>query len=144
MRSESDGHCYPRSFPGLAPREAIRRFELTPLVQTACNRYRPSVDEFLRHVDELRGRSRWDESIVADRVERVTAVAGGFELEIGSGTAEGLRIGSVTSCSHSGIPGPPFPPSSRPTNGRFTRTSRMGTRDASRSSAPGWPRRPNG
>ena len=24
MRSESDGHCYPRSFPGLAPREAMR------------------------------------------------------------------------------------------------------------------------
>ncbi len=87
MRSESDGHCYPRSFPGLAPREAIRRFELTPLVQTACNRYRPSVDESLRHVDERRGRSSWDESIVADRVERVTAVAGGFELGIGSGPA---------------------------------------------------------
>ncbi len=87
MRSESDGHCYPTSFPGLAPREAIRRGELMPLVQTAFNRYRPSVDEFLRHVDELRARSGWDESIVADRVDRVTAVDGGFELEIGSGPA---------------------------------------------------------
>ena len=87
MRSESDGHCYPRSFPGLAPREAIRRGELTPLVQTACNRYRPSVDEFLRHVDELRGRSGWDASVVADRVDRVTAVDDGFELEIGTGPA---------------------------------------------------------
>jgi cation diffusion facilitator CzcD-associated flavoprotein CzcO len=88
MRSESDGHCYPTSFPGLAPREAMRRGELMPLVQTACNRYRPSVDEFLRHVDELRGRSGWDESVVADRVDRVTAVNGGFELETCSVRAE--------------------------------------------------------
>ena len=55
MRSESDGHCYPTSFPACAPREAVRRGELMPLVQTACNRYRPTVGEFLRHVDELRG-----------------------------------------------------------------------------------------
>jgi cation diffusion facilitator CzcD-associated flavoprotein CzcO len=88
MRSESDGHCYPTSFPGLASREAIRRGELMPLVQTACNRYRPSVDEFLRHVDELRGRSGWNKSIVAARVDRVTAVNGGFQLELGSGRAE--------------------------------------------------------
>ena len=56
MRSESDGHCYPRSFPGLAPREAVRRGELMPLVQTAatatdrpwtssCATSRSSVDE---------------------------------------------------------------------------------------------------
>ena len=25
MRSESDGHCWPTSFPGLAAREAVRR-----------------------------------------------------------------------------------------------------------------------
>jgi cation diffusion facilitator CzcD-associated flavoprotein CzcO len=87
MRSESDGHCYPRSFPGLAPREAVRRGELMPLVKTACNRYRPSVAEFLRHVDELRTRSGWDESVVLARVDRVTAVAGGFELEVAGGPA---------------------------------------------------------
>src|SRR5688572_23366718 len=53
MRSESDGHCYPTSFPGLAPREAARRRTIVPLVRSACDRYRPTVDEFLRHVDEL-------------------------------------------------------------------------------------------
>jgi cation diffusion facilitator CzcD-associated flavoprotein CzcO len=84
MRSESDGHCYPTSFPGLATREAMRRGELMPLVQTACNRYRPSVDEFLRHVDELRARSGWDESVVACRVDRVTPTSGGFDLGAGS------------------------------------------------------------
>lgn len=87
MRSESDGHCYPTSFPGLAPREAVRRGELMPLVKTACNRYRPSVAEFLRHVDELRVRSGWDESVVLARVDGVTAVAGGFELDLAGGTA---------------------------------------------------------
>ena len=81
MRSESDGHCYPTSFPGLAPREAVRRGNLTPLAQTVCNRYRPTVGEFLRHVDTLRAKSRWDESVVPRRVARVTAGDGRFELD---------------------------------------------------------------
>jgi cation diffusion facilitator CzcD-associated flavoprotein CzcO len=85
MRSESDGHCHPRSFPGLAAREAYRRGELAPLVATACNRYRPTVAEFVRHVGELRDRSRWDESVVPVRVERVRAVDGGFAVD-GHGT----------------------------------------------------------
>ena len=81
MRSESDGHCYPASFPGLAPREAMRRGNLTPLAQTVCNRYRPTVREFLRHVDELRERSRWDESVLPSRVATVSPVEEGFELD---------------------------------------------------------------
>ena len=87
MRSESDGHCYPTSFPGLAPREAFRRGELMPLMQTAINAYRPSVGEFLRHVEELRARSGWDDSVTAERVLRVRPVVGGFELETGAGDA---------------------------------------------------------
>jgi cation diffusion facilitator CzcD-associated flavoprotein CzcO len=81
MRSESDGHCHPRSFPGLALREAYRCGTLGPLLATACNRYRPTVDEFVRHVGELRARSRWDESVVPARVERVRPVAGGFAVD---------------------------------------------------------------
>jgi hypothetical protein len=81
MRSESDGHCFPTTFPGLAAREAARRRDLAPLLLSACDRYRPTVPEFLRHVDELRERTRWDESFRAARVERVQAVAGGFELD---------------------------------------------------------------
>jgi cation diffusion facilitator CzcD-associated flavoprotein CzcO len=80
MRSESNGHCYPTSFPGLAPREAVRRGSLLPLARTLADRYRPTVEDFLRHVDELRGRTGWDESLRLGRVERVRAVAGGFEL----------------------------------------------------------------
>ena len=81
MRSESDGHCYPRSFPGLAPREAARTGSLTPLLRTVCNRYRPSVSEFLRHVEELRARSGWDESFVNHRVRDVRAEPGGFSVD---------------------------------------------------------------
>jgi cation diffusion facilitator CzcD-associated flavoprotein CzcO len=81
MRSESDGHCYPTSFPGLAPREAVRRGTLGPLVQTVFDRYRPTVDEFLRHVDELRESSGWDGSFRAARVARVRGAGTGFELE---------------------------------------------------------------
>ena len=48
---------------------------------SVCDRYRPTVELFLAHVDELRASSRWDESFRQARVERVRAVAGGFELD---------------------------------------------------------------
>ena len=54
MRSESDGHCLPTSFPGLAVREARRRRSLTPLAASVCNRYHPTVESFLGHVEEQR------------------------------------------------------------------------------------------
>ncbi len=85
MRSESDGHCWPTSFPGLAAREAVRRRDLAPLILSVCDRYRPTVSDFLRHVDELRDRSRWDESFCSARIERVLATDGGFDLD-GHGT----------------------------------------------------------
>ena len=81
MRSESDGHCFPRSFPGLAVREAVRRRTPVPLGLTVANRYRPTVEEFLRHVATLREHSGWDESFRPADVERVRAVEGGFELD---------------------------------------------------------------
>ena len=81
MRSESDGHCWPTSFPGLATREAVRSRDLAPLVLSVCDRYRPTVKTFLRHVDEFRAETRWDESFRQARIERVRAVAGGFELD---------------------------------------------------------------
>jgi hypothetical protein len=81
MRSESDGHCAPSSFPGLAVRTAIRRRSPAPLVQSLLDRYHPTVDEFLDHVDELRAAVGWDESFHAAHVERVRAVDGGFEVD---------------------------------------------------------------
>ena len=80
MRSESDGHCLPRSFPGLAVR-AARRQGLTPLILSLCNRYHPTVDEFLEHVHEQRERSGWDARIQLRRVGRVRAVDGGFDID---------------------------------------------------------------
>src|SRR5438105_13524767 len=71
MRSESDGHCLATSFPGLAVRAAVGRRSPAPLVASLPDRYHPSVDEFLRHVEELRERSGWDRSIRRARVERV-------------------------------------------------------------------------
>lgn len=81
MRSESDGHCFPTSFPGLAVREAVRTGRARPLAETALDRYRPTVELFLSHVDELRDRSGWDESFRQRPIERVHAVEGGFELD---------------------------------------------------------------
>ena len=81
MRSESDGHVAATSFPGLAVRTARRRLSLTPLALSVCNRYRPSVDEFLEHAAEVRERSGWDSSFVHRRVERVQAVDGGFRID---------------------------------------------------------------
>jgi hypothetical protein len=81
MRSESDGHCAPRSFPGLALRATSRTKNPVPLVQTLCDRYHPTVDEFLSHVAELRERSGWDESFCRHRVKRIRAVEGGFVID---------------------------------------------------------------
>ena len=81
MRSESDGHCAPTSFPGLAVRAALRRRSVVPLLQTVADRYHPTVGEFLEHVEELRAESGWDESFRDARIERVRAVDGGFELD---------------------------------------------------------------
>jgi cation diffusion facilitator CzcD-associated flavoprotein CzcO len=81
MRSESDGHVAATSFPGLAVRAAQRRLSPVPLALSVCNRYRPTVDEFLEHAADVRERSGWDSSLVQRRVEHVRAVGGGFELD---------------------------------------------------------------
>jgi hypothetical protein len=81
MRSESDGHTLPTSFPGLALASVRRRRSLRPLLETVADRYHPTVDEFLAHVEERRERSRWDESLELAHVERILAVDGGFELD---------------------------------------------------------------
>ena len=81
MRSESDGHCLPTSFPGLAFGSIAGRRSLRPLLESALDRYHPTVDEFLAHVERLRERSGWDESVALRRVEQVRAVDGGFDLD---------------------------------------------------------------
>ena len=80
MRSESDGHCLPTTFPGLAVRDARTRRSLVPLVRSVCDRYHPTVDDFLAHVEELRVASGWDDSIVPARIDRVSPVDGAFSL----------------------------------------------------------------
>jgi cation diffusion facilitator CzcD-associated flavoprotein CzcO len=81
MRSESDGHCAPTSFPGLAVRSALRRRNPLPLARTLLDRYHPTVDEFLDHVAELRERSGWDDSLRLRRIRSIAAVADGFRLD---------------------------------------------------------------
>jgi cation diffusion facilitator CzcD-associated flavoprotein CzcO len=81
MRSESDGHCLPATFPGLAVREALRRRRVQPLVDSVCDRYHPTVDDFLGHVEALRAESGWSERVVPRRVERIAVVSDGFELD---------------------------------------------------------------
>ena len=79
MRSESDGHCLPSSFPGLAVREARRRRSLVPLARSVCDRYHATVPDFLDHVEELRVQSGWRPREA--RIGRITPVDGGFELD---------------------------------------------------------------
>jgi cation diffusion facilitator CzcD-associated flavoprotein CzcO len=85
MRSESDGHCLPTSFPGLAVRESLRRGSPMPVLRSLVDAYNPTVDEFLGHVDELRARSGWDSSLRRERVGRFEVedeffVVGGVEV----------------------------------------------------------------
>jgi len=81
MRSESDGHAAAASWPGLAVRSALRRRDPAPLVATLFDRYHPTVGEFLDHLAGVRERTAWDESFVRERIRRVRAVEGGFELD---------------------------------------------------------------
>jgi cation diffusion facilitator CzcD-associated flavoprotein CzcO len=81
MRSESDGHCLPTSFPGLALSSARRRRSVRPLFASALDRYHPTVHEFMSHIERLRERSGWDESLVMRRVKQVKAIDDGFELD---------------------------------------------------------------
>jgi cation diffusion facilitator CzcD-associated flavoprotein CzcO len=81
MRSESDGHLAPASFPGLAVRESLRRATPSPLLASVANRYHPSVDEFLAHAEAVRSRSGWEQSVRVQRIAQIRAVDGGFELD---------------------------------------------------------------
>jgi hypothetical protein len=81
MRSESNGHCLPTSFPGLAVRSACRSLSVRPLVESICDRYHPTVEEFLGHVEELRRRIGWDAAVVRSRVELIRTVDDGFSLD---------------------------------------------------------------
>jgi hypothetical protein len=81
MRSESDGHTSASSFPGLAFSSVRRRRSVRPLLESVLDRYHPTVDEFLSHVERLRDRSGWDASLALRRVERVEAVEGGFDVD---------------------------------------------------------------
>jgi cation diffusion facilitator CzcD-associated flavoprotein CzcO len=81
MRSESDGHLAPASFPGLAVREAVRRGSPAPLVRSVVNRYHPTVDDFLDHASALRERTGWDRSFRSQRIERIRGVDGGFTVD---------------------------------------------------------------
>jgi cation diffusion facilitator CzcD-associated flavoprotein CzcO len=102
MRSESDGHCLARSFPGLAVRSAARTGSIRPLLDSVCNRYRPAVEEFLDHVAETRAESGWDESFRRRRIERVRAVDGGFELD-----DQGVFAHVLLAPGHPGLAYPP-------------------------------------
>jgi cation diffusion facilitator CzcD-associated flavoprotein CzcO len=98
MRSESDGHCLPATFPGLAVRTALRRRSPVPLLLSICDRYHPTVEEFLDHVAEVRARSGWDASFRRDRIERIRALDGGFELD-----AKGVFSHVLISVGHPGL-----------------------------------------
>jgi cation diffusion facilitator CzcD-associated flavoprotein CzcO len=81
MRSESDGHCRPHTFPGLAARRAWRTGDLLPLLLSVTDRYRPSVEEFLADVDAVRRDSGWDAGLRRTRVREIRPVDGGFLVD---------------------------------------------------------------
>jgi cation diffusion facilitator CzcD-associated flavoprotein CzcO len=107
MRSESDGHCLPTAFPGLAVREALRHGALEPLVLSVFDRYRPSVDDFLDHVADQRARTDWDARVRTARVERIRAVDGGFELDAAAGSSLGVFRHVLVCVGHPGLNVPP-------------------------------------
>jgi cation diffusion facilitator CzcD-associated flavoprotein CzcO len=98
MRSESDGHVAPTSFPGLAVRSAVRQRDAWPLVLSLFDRYHPTVEDFLEHVAEVRQSSGWDESFRAGRITEIRAIEGGFELD-----GEGPYAHVLVATGHPGL-----------------------------------------
>jgi cation diffusion facilitator CzcD-associated flavoprotein CzcO len=90
MRSESDGHVAPATFPGLAVRDALARRSPKPLVASVLDRYHATVETFLAHVEARRAASGW--SPVPARIARVTPVDGGFALDA---RLEGRKTGCL-------------------------------------------------
>jgi cation diffusion facilitator CzcD-associated flavoprotein CzcO len=82
MRSESDGHPFPRTFPGLAAREAARALDPWPLLLSVTNRYKPRVDVFLDAVERAREASGWGEAFRLKRVDSVTICPHGLRLDM--------------------------------------------------------------
>ena len=137
MRSESDGHCLPSSFPGLAVREARRRHSLVPLARSVCDRYHPTVPDFLEHVGGAAAAQRLGRAVGRVRIERIAPVGGGFELD-GHGSFPHVLL-ATGHAGHSHAGG-----AARAIRAPCTRTSRTSTPTASASSAPGSPPRPSG
>ena len=108
-----------RPFPGSPSRAFARRRSLRPLVESACDRYHPTVEEFLAHVERRRERSGWDKSCVQARVGRIAAVDGGFEID-GSGRFAHVLVAP-------GHPGLACPTSCSTIRAPCTRTSRTNT-----------------
>jgi cation diffusion facilitator CzcD-associated flavoprotein CzcO len=102
MRSESDGHPFPRTFPGLAAREAWQALDPWPLLLSVADRYRPSVRVFLDAVDHARDTSGWDTSFVRLRVDQHEVVDHGFLLN-GRGPFRHVLLG----LGHPGLAQPP-------------------------------------
>jgi cation diffusion facilitator CzcD-associated flavoprotein CzcO len=102
MRSESDGHCLPRTFPGLAVHDALRRRSLEPMLASVADRYRPTVETFLAHVGSVRERTGWDESLVQVRVAGVAAVDRAFFVD-GAGPFRHVLVAT----GHPGLHTPP-------------------------------------
>jgi hypothetical protein len=66
------------------------------------DRYRPTVDEFLDHVAEVRVESGWDASFRCRRIERVRSVDGGLALD-----DQGVFAHVMLAPGHPGLSYPP-------------------------------------
>jgi cation diffusion facilitator CzcD-associated flavoprotein CzcO len=105
MRSESDGHLGETSFPGLSVRDSMRTGSYRPLLASITNRYHPTVEAFLAHADWVRAETGWDESFRRQRVQRIRAADGGFELD-GDGPIPHVLVAT----GHPGLSRPPEHP----------------------------------
>ena len=143
-RQFASGGCAPRAtaiarrprFPGLAVRAALRRRSFVPLAESVCDRFHPTVEEFLEHVEDLRAKTSWDESFQLARIARVGPWRAGSSW---TSTAS-FR----TSSSPRVIRASPSRRSSSAIRAPFTRTSRTTTQTRSRWSARAWPPRRSG
>ena len=138
MRSESDGHCFPTTFPGLAAREAARRRDLAPLLLSVCDRYRPTVARVpAPRRRAARAQPAGTRASCPPGSSACAPIDGGFDARRSRRLPPRPARAGPSRASRSRR-------SSRATRASCTPTSRTSTPRGSPSSARAWPPRPSG
>ena len=71
MRSESAAHFFPTDSPGLATVESLKNWTVKPTIMNWFDKYHPTVDTIVDHINKLVRQSGYGMSLVQARVANI-------------------------------------------------------------------------